>query len=90
MTWCVYMVRCVDQTLYTGISNDVIRRYHQHVSLQGAKYFRAHPAQELVYVEFGHDRSSACKRELVIKKLKRIEKMRLISSHQNEISRFPV
>lgn len=90
MTWCVYIVRCIDQTLYTGISNDVIKRYQQHVCLQGAKYFRAHPAQELVYVEAGHDRSSASKRELFIKKLKRTEKMRLISSQQNEISRFPV
>lgn len=89
MDWSVYMIRCTDQTLYTGISNDVLRRYQQHINLQGAKYFRAHPADALVYVEAGHDRSSASKREMEVKKLKRSEKLQLILSTQNEIDRFP-
>lgn len=80
MNWCVYIILCSDQSLYTGISNDVAKRYQQHVDRQGAKYFRGRNPQQLVYVENGHDRSSASKRENTIKKLSRSQKLALIAT----------
>lgn len=84
--WLVYMIRCSDDSLYTGITNNVERRIRQHVQLRGARYFRARKPQQLVYVELGHDRSSASKREAQIKSLDRCGKVRLVRSAQNEIS----
>lgn len=84
--WSVYIILCSDDTFYTGISNDVPRRLEQHASQQGAKYFRGRQPEKLVYVEDGHDRSSASQREAEIKKLKRVQKERLIKSTANELS----
>lgn len=83
--WSVYIILCSDDTFYTGISNDVSRRLEQHASQQGAKYFRGRQPEKLVYVEDGHDRSSASQREAAIKKLKRIQKERLIKSSINQL-----
>jgi len=84
--WQVYMILCSDNSLYTGISNDVERRIVQHASQRGAKYFRGRQPEHLVYLESGHDRSSASQREAVIKKLRRADKEHLIQSEHNEIS----
>lgn len=83
-SWQVYIILCSDNTLYTGISNDVERRIQQHASQRGARYFRGRQPQRLVYLEGGHDRSSASRREAAIKKLRRSDKDRLIGSAQNE------
>ncbi|GMQ88221.1 MAG: hypothetical protein BMS9Abin08_1452 [Gammaproteobacteria bacterium] len=80
------MILCSDNSLYTGISNDVERRILQHASQRGAKYFRGRRPEQLVYLESGHDRSTASQREAAIKKLQRIDKERLIQSERNEIS----
>lgn len=80
------MILCSDNSLYTGISNDVERRMLQHASQRGAKYFRGRQPEQLVYLESGHDRSSASQREAAIKKMRRIDKQRLIQSERNEIS----
>lgn len=80
MQWFVYIILCSDESLYTGISNDVPRRYAQHIKQQGAKYFRGRHPLKLVYVESGHDRSSASKREHAIKKLSRTQKLALIET----------
>ncbi|MDD5412189.1 MAG: GIY-YIG nuclease family protein [Methylobacter sp.] len=88
MNWQVYIILCTDDTLYTGITNDVARRFNQHVDKQGAKYFRGRQPKQLVYVEPGHDRSSASKREVVIKKLPRLEKLQLLGSDINKITDF--
>jgi putative endonuclease len=80
------MILCSDNSLYTGISNDVERRMLQHARQRGAKYFRGRQPEQLVYLESGHDRSSASQREAAIKKLRRIDKQRLIQSERNEIS----
>lgn len=85
MTWYVYIILCSDDSLYTGISNDVDSRFRQHVAGQGAKYFRGRRPKRLVYLEGRHDRGSASKREYVIKQLKRAEKWRLIASQANEL-----
>ncbi|HEY8034570.1 MAG TPA: GIY-YIG nuclease family protein [Methylobacter sp.] len=88
MNWQVYIILCTDDSLYTGITNDVARRFNQHSDKQGAKYFRGRQPRELVYVETGHDRSSASKRESVIKKLPRLEKLQLLASDDNKVEDF--
>lgn len=85
MNWQVYMIRCSDDSLYTGISNDVQRRWQQHVEQRGAKYFRGRQPIRIVYLEGGHDRSTASKREAAIKRLRRPDKERLIESTSNEL-----
>lgn len=77
------MIRCSDETLYTGITNDLQRRWRQHQGRQGAKYFRGRQPVAVVYLEPGHDRSSASRREAAIKKLQRMDKERLIGSPHN-------
>jgi len=86
--WFVYIILCSDDTLYTGITNDVLRRFEQHASGRGAKYFYGRRPQRLVYLESGHDRSSATQRELQLKKLSKREKTRLIESDYNRIDAF--
>lgn len=80
MTWQVYIIRCSDDSLYTGITTDVDRRLQQHARGRGAKYFRGRQPRELVYLEGGHDRSSAARREMVIKGMSRLEKEQLIAT----------
>ena len=77
--WFVYIIHCSDETLYTGITTDIERRYTQHATQQGAKYFRGRKPQKLVYQESGHDRSTASKREIEIKGLSRADKFQLIA-----------
>ena len=86
MNWQVYIIVCTDNSLYTGITTDIERRFRQHAGAQGARYFRGRRPAEVVYLESGHDRSTASKREAVIKKLQRADKLQLIASNSNEIS----
>lgn len=78
--WLVYIILCSDESLYTGITNNLTKRLHQHNKLSGAKYFRARKAIAVVYLEEGHNRSSASKREVAIKQLNRAEKLKLIEA----------
>ena len=79
MEWTVYIIRCDDETLYTGVTTDVDRRFREHLEHpRGAKYFNGRKPREVVYTENGHTRSSACQRESAIKKLSRDEKLRLV------------
>lgn len=87
-TWFVYIIHCTDDTLYTGITTDIERRYTQHALQQGAKYFRARKPKKLVYLESGHNRSTASKQEMEIKKLSRASKFQLIASQQNQIEKL--
>ena len=77
-TWKLYILRCGDGSLYTGITTDVERRLETHRSGKGAKYTRGRGPLELVYREECGDHSAALKRELEIKKLPREEKEKLI------------
>ena len=75
----VYIVRCSDDTLYTGITTDLERRISEHNnSKKGAKYTRSRRPVKLEYFEGFEDRSSACKRECDIKRLSRENKIKLI------------
>jgi putative endonuclease len=86
MHWQVYMILCSDNSLYTGITTDIVRRQEQHGNGRGAKYFRGRQPRQLVYLESGHSRSTAAQRETAIKKLSRPDKCRLISSPINEVA----
>jgi putative endonuclease len=90
MNWYVYIIHCSDDTYYTGISNDVDRRIEQHASLRGAKYFRGRKPQRLVYLESGHTRSTASRREAEIKKLSKTGKIQLLDADSNEVPVGPV
>lgn len=78
--WTVYIVRCSDETLYTGITKDVERRIEEHngSGLLGARYTRARRPVRLVYSEAQKTRSGAATREYEIKRLSREEKEALI------------
>ena len=78
MPWYVYILRCGDNTLYTGITDDVPRRLAAHRAGKGAKYTRGRGPLELVYQERVPDKSAALRREAAIKRLKRAEKEKLI------------
>jgi putative endonuclease len=89
MNWYVYMVRCSDNSLYTGITDNVERRVMQHGGRRGAKYFRGRQPARVVYLEGGHSRSSAAQREAAIKKMRRPAKDRLIASTVNNLPSEP-
>jgi putative endonuclease len=68
------MLRCSDGSLYTGVTTDLKRRLDEHNSGNGAKYTRSRNPVSPVYIELGHDRSSALSREAEIKSLSKDEK----------------
>jgi putative endonuclease len=75
----VYVVRCGDDTFYTGYTTDVARRVREHDRGDGAKYTRGRGPVELVHVEALESRSAAMSREHEIKSLTRAEKERLVA-----------
>lgn len=83
-TWYVYILRCGDGTLYTGVTNDVAARLETHRSGKGAKYTRSRGPLELAYCEQCENKTSAFQREYAIKQLKRSEKIRLCEGWNNE------
>lgn len=103
--WFVYIIRCDDDRLYTGITTDMARRWREHsrtdrqcsgrckaegaepamTSRRGAKFFRGRKPLQLAYIESGHDRSSAARREAAIKRLSRAAKLQLLTADHNEL-----
>jgi predicted GIY-YIG superfamily endonuclease len=77
-TWFVYMVRCADGSLYTGITKDVKRRCQQHNAGTASRYTRSRRPVKLVYQESVGSRSLALQREAAIKTMTRAEKLALI------------
>ncbi len=82
--YSVYILCCVDGTLYTGITTNVERRLTEHQSAKGGSYTRAHPGLTMVYVESSMLHGDALRRELAIKKLSRDKKLVLIEEHSRE------
>lgn len=76
--WYVYMLRCSDRTLYTGITNDLSARIRAHNAGTGAKYTRGRGPVELVYSEELPSHGDALRREYAIKQLKKEQKLALI------------
>ncbi len=110
--WFVYIIRCDDDSLYTGITTDMVRRWSEHCradrqcsgqckeaadqssnharvtahkASRGAKFFRGRKPVQLAYIESGHDRSSASRREAAIKRLSRAAKLQLLTADHNEL-----
>lgn len=84
-SWYVYVVRCRDDSLYTGITTELERRIEEHNhSPKGARYTRARRPVELVYSEALENRSDAASREYEIKQLSPEQKRKLIKSRQYE------
>ncbi len=76
----VYILKCKDGTLYTGITTDLQRRFKEHLSGKGGAYTKSKKVISILYSEERLDRSSALKRELAIKRLSRDEKLSLIKT----------
>ena len=82
MSWFVYIVRCDDDTLYTGITTDVAARIQQHNLGKGARYTRSRLPVQLVYAEAAEDRGAALRREFAIKALSRPAKLALLQQQR--------
>ena len=80
--WYLYILRCRDNTLYTGITTDVEKRLEAHRSGKGAKYTRGRAPLELVYQESCGSHSNALKREAEIKKLPRTAQETLVKTRE--------
>ncbi len=83
-TWSLYIIEASDASYYTGITTDVERRFEQHASGKGAKYFNGRKPSQIVFCEAGHSRSSASRREAAIKKLSRQEKIAMINAPRSK------
>ena len=83
MSWYIYMLRCADDSLYTGITRDLDRRLdeHNHDNRKGARYTRARRPVKLVYQEPCMDRAVASGREYQLKRLSRKQKLALLTSN---------
>jgi putative endonuclease len=78
-----YILECADGTFYTGWTTDPQRRVAQHNKGVGAKYTSTRRPVKLVYLEPQSTRTDAMKRELAIKRMKRVQKIKLVNSYGN-------
>lgn len=78
MSWTVYILKCSDDTLYTGITNDLEKRMLAHEQGLGAKYTKGRAPFAVIYEECFDNRSDATRREMEIKKLSRQDKLKLV------------
>lgn len=78
--WTLYILKCNDGSLYTGITNNLEKRVSDHEAGNGAKYTRGRGPFKIVYQEKFDDRSNASKREFAIKKLSKSEKEKLLKN----------
>ena len=74
----VYIIRCKDKSLYTGVTTDVARRFNEHKVGKGGSYTRSHIPVKVIYTEKKKNRSSALKREAEIKNWSRTKKLTLL------------
>lgn len=79
-SWYLYIIRCANSHLYTGVTTDVTRRFAEHQSggPKAAKFLKGKGPLTLMYQETLVDRSSALKREIAVKKLSRLQKLQMI------------
>jgi putative endonuclease len=85
--WFVYMVRCSDRSLYTGVTTDAKRRVAEHNDGRGARYTRSRGPVALVYLEPAEDRGAALKREHEIKRMTAARKRRLVAKKRKRAFR---
>lgn len=77
--WHVYLLRCADDSLYTGVARNLEQRLAQHNAGKGAKYTRGRRPVALVWTQSAESHGEALKQEILIKKLNRAAKLRLIA-----------
>lgn len=82
MRWTVYILRCADETLYTGITNNLPERLIKHDKGTGAKYMRGRSPFKVAYTEQHATKNHALTREVAIKKMRKAEKIRLCLDQQ--------
>lgn len=87
--WYVYLVRAANGALYCGISDDPQRRFRQHQSGKGARFFHSSPAQALVYVESCAGKGAALRRERAIKRLAKSAKELLVQGCMQSADDMP-
>ena len=75
----LYLLQCQDDSIYTGITNDVALRFRKHLEKRGGSYTRSHGAKKIIYTEEYKTKSEALKRELEIKSWRRQRKILLAS-----------
>jgi putative endonuclease len=78
--WLVYIIETERRTLYTGVTNNLQKRWKKHVAGTGAKYLRANKPVKVVYKEQAKDKSSAMRRECVVKRMSRKQKLELLGT----------
>ena len=81
--WFVYILRCADRTLYTGVTTDPDKRLADHNSGRGARYTRSRGPVEMVYTEPAADRGAALRRESEIKRMRAADKRRLVAKRKH-------
>ncbi len=81
----VYILRCSDDSLYTGWTTNLERRLSEHNAGRGGRYTRMHRPVEMVFTEEHTTRSAAMQREAAIKRWNRSRKLALIESHQKNL-----
>lgn len=77
--WIIYIILCSDNSLYTGITNNLKKRFADHQAGKGARYTRSHKPVRIIYSEEVFSRAEALKREQEIKKYRREQKIRLLN-----------
>ena len=80
MEWTVYILKCVDETLYTGVTNDMDKRLAAHESGKGAKYTKGRGPFTLIYTESFAAKGDALRREIQIKSYSRAQKLLLVTA----------
>jgi putative endonuclease len=79
--WFVYILLCRDGSYYTGSTNDVAKRFNDHLAGRGARYTKSHKPEKIVYQESFSTKSEALKREAELKKWPKAKKQALVGRH---------
>lgn len=89
MKYYLYIIKTLDDTLYCGITPDVLKRFEAHKNKKGAKYLKAHKPDCIVYVDIFDDKSKAASEEYRIKKtLSRSQKLELIETNKEKTQKI--
>lgn len=83
--WFIYIILCSDNSLYTGATNNIEKRFADHKNGKGGSYTRSHKPVKIVYQEQLKTKSEALKREFEIKTWSRQKKMRLLKAYTPEV-----
>jgi putative endonuclease len=80
MSYFVYILLCSDRSFYTGSTNNVEKRFYDHVNGHGARYTKSHKPEKIIYQEEFSSKSDALKREAEIKRLTKADKKALVDN----------